>query len=267
MNELKYGWTLQSAEDISQWQFSIFFLHICCDRVIQLRIHSHWLWQFQESIKTLNINFKALEAAVLISSQHRISSSPVCSKYPNLLQVEPRYALLTRIDSTDDVTQFVFLQSLIGLTGLGPWGTFNASSGYIDQWSRISLQRKTSLLIGSPSLQKTALPHSNRDKKYWHLQNFSLKSRAALFQQKLFKLLVSNLSGHLNYASPVAILRVEIDPGNLKHCTRCSLVACKSWLYPVASWNLKERARMWLHSQHPTNEKESTQNKKYYHLN
>ena len=65
--------------------------------------------------------------------------------------------------------------------------------------------------------------------KYWHLQNFSLKSRAALFQQKLFKLLVSNLSGHLNYASPVAILRVEIDPGQFEHCTRCSLVACKSW--------------------------------------
>ena len=141
----------------------------------------------------------------------------------------------------------MFLQSLIGLTGLGPWGTFNASSRYIHQWSRISLQRKTSLLIGSPSLQKTApfLPHSNRDMKYWHLQNFSLKSRAALFQQKLFKLLVSNLSGHLNYASPVAILRVEIDPGQFEHCTRCSLVACKSWLYPVASWNLKERARMW----------------------
>jgi len=67
-----------------------FSLHICCDRGRHLEYLVTDYDHLQKSIKTLKINFKALEAVVFISYHHSIKflSSPVRSKYPNQLQVE-----------------------------------------------------------------------------------------------------------------------------------------------------------------------------------
>ena len=162
---------------------------------------------------------------------------PLYSYHQSITSSHQQYYILSKICSSDqDVFNhfMLVLQSLIGLIGLGPSGTFNVSSRYIHQVEQniisnknrqgrftVDLFRKFNLFLPSVTYP---------DIRYWHLQHLSLLSRVAFFHQKLFNRLVSDLSGHLDYASPVPILGVEIDPGHLQHCTRCSLVAWKSWL-------------------------------------
>ena len=166
-----------------------------------------------------------------------------------------------------------FLQSLIGLAGLGPWSTFNVFSRYIHQWNRISFQIHSTVRQDivteknitshqfTPTPQDCPVPYI----EYWHLHvplplnvisNIGIctcrrfhSSQVPHFSSKRFSSVWFPISlASSTMLRPLPSLDLRSIPGSSSIARAAPSLPATSWLYqsdlPVGRQNIKGIARM-----------------------